>query len=93
MTPPGARPSRPSAGWSGYLWKDGALWKGGPVLRDDGTPRALRDPQHAINRTLKGETTLPSRPPPSGAARMAPGAASPIIWPAPYGAQGASCRS
>lgn len=46
-----------SEGWRGYVWKDGALWKGGPVLREDGSIRAARDPQATINRVLRGEIT------------------------------------
>ena len=41
-------------GWRGYLWKDGELRKGGPLLREDGTPRVLK-PEHYICRVLRGE--------------------------------------
>src|SRR5262249_45049374 len=46
-----------AAGWRGHIWRNGELWKGGPLLRPDGTPRALRNPQHSINRTIRGELT------------------------------------
>ena len=47
-----------AVGWRGYLWKDAEPWKGGPQLRDDGTPKALKE-DHRICRVLRGEMSWP----------------------------------